>query len=100
MAAMTQAQWVASVPPQGTLTLAMCPNLVAQALSDGDNACALTVETAGVPPAALGARADLFALFSYYTTAALADPGGVLSTPARTALINAGTSYYSTSGAP
>jgi hypothetical protein len=97
----TSAQWAASIEPQGTLTIDMCPAHMAQALQDGDAALAGLVLAGTALTVAQGtARLELLSLFSIYEAAALAGPGTVLALAARTQLVTRGLNYYTVTGAP
>lgn len=98
---MTNAQWVASIEPQGTLTIDLCAGHVAQALADGDAALVGLVLGGTALTAAQGqARNEMVSLFSIYQAATDAAPGTVLLAAARTQLVNRGSNYYAVTGAP
>ena len=98
---MTQAQWIASIEAQGTLTVDMCAGHVGQALADGDAALVSSIlGGSALNNAQINARGELLAMFSLYQAAALAGAGTVLSAAGRTELVNRGSNYYNVTGAP
>lgn len=99
---MTLAAWVASIEAVGVLTVELSATHVAQAIQDGDAALGAALLSGGSRMSSIqvDGRVEMLALFSFFQSAAQASPGRLLSATARTALVAAGTSYYTVTGAP